>query len=240
MLLVCYDLRIKEEKKRLEKEKEEENSDDVARETNAELNFDRDEIARMREMARKLSQKIEQDKLSKFMKSSNIAQDSGSDSRDKTQNKVKNTDSYSNKDTSLDDSKGSANKSGSDLRSNSQENSSVSDRDRLKHYKIKKKPSSQNLNIENSGVSDLCCSSVSNRISEEQKNKPDSHKRKHERDNGEGKREKLTGEPAEKRSKEKGGDHKEHKHTKKRHRRKDASKYILCLWKLFHHFLFLF
>lgn len=233
MILVCYDFRIKEEKKRLEKEKEEENSDDVARETNAELNFDRDEIARMREMARKLSQKMEQDKLSKFIKSSNTAQDSGSDSRDKTENKVKNTDWCSYKDTSLDNSNGNANKSGSDLKSNTQENTSLSDRDRLKHFKIKKKPSSQNLNIENSGVSDLSSSCkdipVSNKISEEQKNKPDSHKRKYERDNGEGRREKLTGEPTEKRSKEKDSDHREHKQKKKKHRRKDASKYILCL-----------
>ncbi|XP_045212633.2 DNA excision repair protein ERCC-6-like [Mercenaria mercenaria] len=210
--------KIKEEKKRLEKEKEEEeNLDDVERNTKAELNFDRDEIARMREMARKLSQKMEQDKLAKFMKTPKAASDSGSDSREKISDNVKNADNSSHIGSSKDKSQGNKTSSGSNV----QETSALSDRDRLKHFKIKKKPSSEALNVAASSVSDIPNRVIDNKRDSE-KNKEDSHKRKHDRDSASCRSERLKGEPMEKKFKDKDVEHKRDKHKKKKHKRRDA------------------
>lgn len=223
---------MKEDQKRLEKEKEE-NFDDVERHTDAELNFDKDEITRMRDMAKKLSQKMEQEKLIKFMKGPNS--DSGSDSKSKANGSVKNTEDSLHRDSSaVNTPKHSKIKS-------SKASSQFSDRDRLKHFKIRKKPSSDVLNVE--GIKDISESSRRNFTSMTDKDSENSrldneepHKRKLETDpvnhsqktdRASHRHDHASVEPVKKKSREEENKHKTDKlkkKKKKKHKRRDASK----------------
>lgn len=118
-----YFHRLKEEKTAEKEEESEEESND------ADLNFNKDEIQKMREMARKLSQKIGQDKVTKLLQGSDVKQgssDSGSDSKEPRS--AKNTDSDSRRNIS---------------KTHVKENSYgtiATDMNKLKHFRIKKKP----------------------------------------------------------------------------------------------------
>lgn len=182
----------------------------MERNTDADLNFDKDEIRRMREMARKLSQKIEQDKLSKFMNSSKTGSDS--DSKNKTVDATNTAGSSSKEGCSKDTSQGNTSTS---TGSSVYEPGFLSDRDKLKQFKIKKKPSSELLNVAGSSVSDLAERSRDPGNDCESR-KEDTSKRKSD------KKDRLTGEPVEKRSKNR-EELKQDKHKKKKHKKKDAS-----------------
>lgn len=122
-----YFHRLKEEKTAEKEEESEEES------TDADLNFNKDEIQKMREMARKLSQKIEQDKVTKLLQGSDVKQgssDSGSDSKDKETRNAKSTDNDSCRNIS---------KTKSHVKESSY-GTIATDMNKLKHFRIKKKP----------------------------------------------------------------------------------------------------
>ncbi|KAH3872046.1 hypothetical protein DPMN_035259 [Dreissena polymorpha] len=125
--------RLKEEKQK-EECLESQDYEKVERETQATLNFDEEEIKKMKEMARQLSRRMEQDKIERLMKSVEKAQGNNSDSESKNSTVLSSS-------TPISDT----NYSASGLTA-SHSAVSVSERDRLKHFKIKKKPSLESLN----------------------------------------------------------------------------------------------
>ncbi|XP_052775006.1 DNA excision repair protein ERCC-6-like isoform X2 [Mya arenaria] len=133
--------RIKEQK--LIEQQQQEDSNDVERETEADLNFNKEEIERMRDMAKKLSKKMEQEKVARMLKPDEKqgSSESGSDSKGKDKKAAGN-----NKSCGANVNKGSDGSKVDRDNVTCTSTSGLSKREKLKLFKIKKKPSSEHLN----------------------------------------------------------------------------------------------
>lgn len=206
---------MKEEKKKVKKEREE-NYDDVERSTDASMHFSEDEIRKMRELAKRLSQKMEKEKMKSFMKSADSktgSGGSGSDSAEKSNQSVNLTSSGSH--GNGEKSKKVLNVASSDSRSNSPlEANQYNPPGSLKHFKIKKRSSGE-LNVSDTKSEN----ENSSKVVEQTQSIPKQSSESSAREVGHERHKYKSGQ---KRSRE-SDDHRSSKLKKKKHKRKDAS-----------------
>ncbi|KAL4239940.1 DNA excision repair protein ERCC-6 [Mactra antiquata] len=206
--------KMKEKEKKAKKEEEE--YEEIERNTDASLNFDVDEIKRMREMAKRLSQKMEEDKMKKFISDADSSSKNGGAGNSETGNQGEyNTSSGSN--GSKDKSKNITDVVSSDSRSNSPlDPSKYNPIGSLKHYKIKKRPSNGSKDPDNK-TDDKNTDGTAGKS--HSVTKPSSDTRNN--DDGDKTKDKHRERSGHKRDRE-GDETRRHSNKRKKHRRKDA------------------
>lgn len=216
---------MKAERKKPETEEEEEEEE----RKDAELNFDDEEIQRMHELARKLSQKIGQGLLSSKNKEQKSSGDSGSDSKKtkgksdgelmeskKSESGNKNT-ARRKSESEIKSESGNKIESGNSNTVSGNKNGNESQLKKnvgLGSYRIKKKAKPADQECKDTSLAETISGTSSHDGKEREKTQSpslDKSQTKHNR--------------SEKRQREKDDHEKERKHRNKKHKRKDASKF---------------